>query len=116
MQERAYVRIHPTTDGIDTTTIPAPFERLHALAVTADAAIEWLLVSHDDRLQYYAGGPADVHDELRATLRELFPDSYELTAADPPLAAVLGQPVEVRRFEKMLRPEFNVRLHLRRNL
>jgi len=93
---RSYLRIKPTDDALDPTTVQGQFRRLHQIA-KADSAtglldrfrsstpptVEFLLVAESNphaTLTYYVGiDDTDTLTELERVLRGVFPDAYEIT-------------------------------------
>jgi hypothetical protein len=85
--EWSHVRITPTTADLDPEQVELAMARLHRL----DSPVEWLLVGDDSHVRYYVGTHGEQSNRLESLLRSLFPETYELTPADPELPTHLPE-------------------------
>ncbi|QOS10739.1 uncharacterized protein HfgLR_02950 [Haloferax gibbonsii] len=87
---RSFVRLRPTTDSFDPTTVAAQFTRLFDLlsAPTDPPTLEWLLVtdgSPASTIDYTLSIDGDLGGAIDSWCRELVPDSFEITTTTDPL-------------------------------
>ena len=112
---REYLRVTPTSEGLDSEGIPRVFESLHKLATAGSTGLaqklnplhsetplrfEFLALSggEDDPVEFFYG--ADEHlDTLEKRLRSIYPETFDIERIDIDVASRLIQPVEFTRAE-----------------
>lgn len=112
---REYLRVTPTSEGLDPEGIPRVLESLHKLTTTESTGLaqklnplnsdtplrfEFLALSEgaDDPVEFFYG--ADEHlDTLEKRLRSIYPETFDIERVDVDVASRLIQPVEFTRAE-----------------
>jgi hypothetical protein len=112
---REYLRVTPTSEGLDPEGIPRVLESLHKLTTTESTGLaqklnplhsdtplrfEFLALSEgaDDPVEFFYG--ADGHlDTLEKRLRSIYPETFDIERVDVDVASRLIQPVEFTRAE-----------------
>jgi len=107
---REYLRVTPTSEGLDPEGIPRVLESLHKLTTAESTGFaqklnplhsktppkfEFLALSEgaDDPVEFFYG--ADEHlDTLEKRLRSIYPETFDIERVDVDVASRLVQPVE----------------------
>jgi len=107
---REYLRVTPTSEGLDPEGIPRVLESLHKLTTAESTGLaqklnplhsktplrfEFLALSEgaDDPVEFFYG--ADEHlDTLEKRLRSIYPETFDIERVDVDVASRLIQPVE----------------------